>query len=135
VAFQTPPEIKAFFARMVRHGGALSPEKPRYGRAAVGLFPPRPIRPDLPPELIAELALFSRDKLIDIRSYPHPSIPLIYRSIDRKQLEAWIVWLAADEAWREARLYRVALWGMRAAMAAALISLASWLFPIGCNRP
>ena len=45
------------------------------------------------------------------------------------------VWLAADEAWREGRLYRVALWGMRGAMAAALISLASWLFPIGCNHP
>ena len=76
MAFQTPPEIKAFFARMVRPGGALTSEKPRYGRAAVGLFPPRPIQPDLPAELIAELELFSRDKLIDIRSYPHPSIPL-----------------------------------------------------------
>ena len=98
-------------------------------------FPPRPIRPDLPPELIAELELYSRDKLIDIRIYPHQSIPLIYRSIDRKQLEEWIVWLAADYAWREDRLYRVALYGMRAAMAAALISLAAWLFPIGCNLP
>ena len=102
-------------------------------RSCVALSPP--IRPDLPPELIAELELYSRDKLIDIRIYPHQSIPLIYRSIDRKQLEEWIVWLAADEAWREDRLYRVALYGMRAAMAAALISLAAWLFPIGCNHP
>jgi hypothetical protein len=47
-------------------------------------FPPRPIRPDVPPELIAELELFSRDKLIDIRSYPHQSIPLIYTPTLRK---------------------------------------------------
>jgi hypothetical protein len=98
-------------------------------------FPPRPIRPDVPPELIAELELFSRDKLIDIRSYPHQSIPLIYRSIDRKQLEEWIVWLAADEVWREGRLYRVVLCGMWAAVAAAVISLAAWWFPMGGNHP
>ena len=55
-------------------------------------------------------------------------IPPTYRSIDRKQLEEWIVRLAADAAWREDRLYRVALYGMRAAMAAALISLAAWPF-------
>jgi hypothetical protein len=92
--------------------------------------------PDLPPELIDELKLFNRDKLIDInRGHPRPlqNIPLMHCAIDRKQLEEWIIWLAADEAWREARLSRIVLRSMWAAIAAAVISavgvfisLATW---------
>jgi hypothetical protein len=99
------------------------------------LSPRRPPRPDLPPELIEELARIPLDTLINMHGQPTGAERFVIRVfnqiITRDQLTTWIVWKAADDAWRATRLYRVIFTAMVAAIigavAAIIAAVEGWL--------
>jgi hypothetical protein len=97
------------------------------------IIPTRPRRPDFPPELIAELDLIGLQELRRLRYMAgNPGecvaeIRLLRRSIGRRLLEDWIAWRDVDNAWREARLYRVTMIGTIAAAIAAVLAFVAVL--------